>query len=163
MIIVQFIAHSSRIRQPLDLCVFGLFRMLSKREAKTKRMNEDPVKMNRAILAFYKSILIPMVRWSFVRTGCRVNLKDLLARLTVIPSTVLDRIRLPEIRLEEYVFLEPTEAVQAAARAARQRLPIRRPSEFAVSLKACVDKVSGTCPLRGYTEKQDEEEDQQTD
>jgi hypothetical protein len=39
--------------------------------------------MYRAILAFYKTTVIPMVRWSVLRAGFRLNPKNHLAPLTV--------------------------------------------------------------------------------
>jgi hypothetical protein len=40
--------------------------------------------------------------------------------------------------------------------------PIPRPTEFAVNLKAYVDKVAGTCPLFGHIEIEKEESDEIT-
>jgi hypothetical protein len=106
--------------------------MLDKREAKIKRMKGATRKLSRAILEFYKSTIIPMVSVSFVRTGFRLNQKGLLTQLTVIPGTVLDRIRMRGIPLEESLFPEWTETAQPAARAERRR----------AKLQAYADKVS---------------------
>jgi hypothetical protein len=40
-IIIQLVPHSSHITQPLDLCVFSLFKMFYKREQKTKKMKGE--------------------------------------------------------------------------------------------------------------------------
>jgi hypothetical protein len=62
-----------------------------------------------------------MARWSFIRVGFRVNPKNLLDSLTVVPSEVLGRIRMPKMSLENYVFPEPTEAAVPPDRARRRR------------------------------------------
>jgi hypothetical protein len=77
--------------------------------------------------------------------------------LTVVPSEVLDRICIPEMALENYVFPEPTEAAVPLDRA-----PIPKPTEFAGSLKAYVDKLTRTCPLCGHSEGQKEEKEAET-
>jgi hypothetical protein len=67
-------------------------------------MKGEALKIYRAMLAFYKATIIPMVRWSFVPAGFRLNPKNLLAPLTVTPADVFARIAMPEIGLEDYVF-----------------------------------------------------------
>jgi hypothetical protein len=94
------------------------------------------------------------VRWSFLRAGFRLNPKDLLAALTVTRTEARERIVVPELSLEEFVFLAPDEAVKAAERPACRRVPIPGPTEFAISLKADVDKVAATCPLCGHRDIQ---------
>jgi hypothetical protein len=44
-------------------------------------------------------------------------------------------------------------------RAGRRRAPIPGPTEFAISLKAYVDKVAVTCLLRGHREVQGDREE----
>jgi hypothetical protein len=51
----------SVIIQPLDLCVFGLCKMLYKGQAKTKRMNGETLKLYRATQALCESPIIPIV------------------------------------------------------------------------------------------------------
>jgi hypothetical protein len=104
-----------------------------------------------------------MVRWDFVRAGFRFNPKNLLAPLTVTPADVLSRIAMPETGLEDYVFGAPPEALLPSGRAGHRRAPIPRPTEFAVNLKAYVDKMAGTCPLCGYTEIEEDEEEEESD
>jgi hypothetical protein len=122
--------------------------MLHKREAKTHKMKGGMLKIYRAILAFHKATIIPMVRWSFVRAGFRFNPKP----LTVTPADMLAQIVMLEIGLEDYVFDAPPEVPLPAGRARHRCAPIPRPTAFAVNLKAHVDKVAGTCPLCGQTE-----------
>jgi 4-hydroxybenzoate polyprenyltransferase len=62
IIVIKLVAHSSHVSQPLDLSVFGVFKMLCKREAKTHKMKGEALKIYLAILAFYKATIIPMVR-----------------------------------------------------------------------------------------------------
>jgi hypothetical protein len=156
IIVIKLVAHSSHVSQPLDLCVFGIFKMLYKRESKTHELKGETLKIYRAILAFYKATIIPMVRWSFIRAGFRLNPKNLLAPLTVTPADVLARIAMPEVTLEEYVFAPATEAALPAGRAGNRRTPIPKPTDFAVNLKAYIGKVAGTCPLCGHIEIEEE-------
>jgi hypothetical protein len=44
-----------------------------------QKLKEETLKIYRAILAFYKATVIPIVRWSFLRTIFRLNPKNLLA------------------------------------------------------------------------------------
>jgi hypothetical protein len=160
IIVIKLVTHSSHVSQPLDLCVFNVFKMLYKREAKARKMKGETLKIYRAILAFYKATIISMVRWSFVRAGFRLNPKNLLAPLTVTPVDVLARIAMPEVGLENYVFGAPPEVPLPAGRAGPRHAPIPRSTEFAVNLKAYVDKVAGICPLCGHTEIEEEEEEE---
>jgi hypothetical protein len=104
-----------------------------------------------------------MVRWSFPRVGVRFGPDNLVDPLTVIPSQVLNRIATPEMTLAHYVFPESFKTPVQAERPRRRRVPIQGPTEFAVSLKAYVDKLPGTGPLCGHTEIQDEPEEGEID
>jgi hypothetical protein len=90
-------------------------------------------------------MIIPTVRWSFVRAGFHLNPKNLLAPLTTTPADVLAQIAMPKIGLEDYVFGAPPEVLLPAGGPEHRPAPIPRPTEFAVNLKACVDKVAGIC------------------
>jgi hypothetical protein len=72
-IIIRLAAHSSHLAQPLDLCVFGLFKIFYRTERQSKAMQGETQKIYRALLAFCKSAITPMVRWSFERRGFRLN------------------------------------------------------------------------------------------
>jgi hypothetical protein len=150
ILIIRLVPHSSHLSQPLDLCVFGLFKIPSKKEAKPKEMNGETSKTYRALLAFYKATIIPMVRWSFRRAGFNLNPIQLLGPLTVNPAKVLERITVPEMALQELVSLDPSVAPASSDKSIHRRARIPAPLEFAVSLKAYVDKVSGTCPFCGH-------------
>jgi hypothetical protein len=66
------------------------------------------------LLAFYKATIIPVVRWSFLRAGFRLNPDVLSDPLTVISGQVLNRIAIPEMTLTDYIFHESFESpVQA--------------------------------------------------
>jgi hypothetical protein len=70
--------------------------------------------MCRALLTFDKTTIIPMIRWSFLRAGFRLNPGNLLDPLTVIPSQVLNRIATPEMTVADFRFSESFETpVQA--------------------------------------------------
>jgi hypothetical protein len=72
ILIIQLVAHLLHISQRPDLCVFGIFKFLCKKENKMKGMKEETLKICPVIAAFYKGARIPMVRWSFV--GARFRL-----------------------------------------------------------------------------------------
>jgi hypothetical protein len=129
IIVIKLVVHSSHVSEPLDLCVFS-FKMLDKRETTTQKRKGETLKIYRAILAFYKATIIPMVRWIFVRAGFRLNRKNLLAPLTVTPADVLARIAIPEIGLEDYGFGAPPGVSLPAGRAGHRRAPNPRPTEF---------------------------------
>jgi hypothetical protein len=152
IIVITLVAHSSHVSQPLDLCIFGIFKMLYQRESKTHELKGETLTIYRAILAFYTATIIRMVRWRFIRDGFRSNPNNLFTPLAVTPADVLAGIAMPEVTLEECVFASTTESALQAGRAANRRAPIPKPTDFAVNLKAYVDKVGGPCPLCGHTE-----------
>jgi hypothetical protein len=136
--------------------------MLYKRQQKSKGLRRETLKIYRGILAFYKATIIPMVGWSFVRGGFRLDPRNLLAPLTVTPEEVLHRIASPEVGLEELVFPHAPEVPQATAPGIRGRAWIPGPTEFATSLQAYASAVIGTCPLCGETKVEDQSEEDQT-
>jgi hypothetical protein len=141
------------------LGVFGILQILDKTENKVKEMKGETLKMYRAIAAFYKATIIPMVRWSFIRAGLFLKLDDLFGPLTVNPAAVIDRIALPEIAIEHFVAPETTRSPLSTDRSVRRRDQIPGPIEFAVSLRAYIDNVSGTCPLCGHSEEEESSDD----
>jgi hypothetical protein len=64
-------------------------------------MKGETRKIYRGLLAFYKSTIIPMVRWSFERAGFRLNSDSLLSPLAVEPTPVLDRLDVPELPFDD--------------------------------------------------------------
>jgi hypothetical protein len=85
------------------LCVFGVFKILYKREDKVKGLKGETLKIYRALAAFYKSTIIPTVRWSFLPAGFQLRPDNLFAPVTLHPEIFIKRISLPEISLQEYV------------------------------------------------------------
>jgi hypothetical protein len=164
IILVWLVSHSSHISQPLDLCVFGIFKILYKKEKQTKRMKGEIQKIYRALLSFYKITIIPMIWWSFVRTGFFLKPENLLGPVGVNRTRVLERIEVPELPVDE-AFMYP-EIINLPTRPGiptRRRGPVPGPTSFAVSLAAYIEKVPGTCPLCGHdndTELSDDEEDE---
>jgi hypothetical protein len=98
---IWLVAHSLHLAQPLDLCVFGSFTIFYRKERQSKGMKGKTRKIYRALLAFYKSTIIPMVRWSFERAGFRLNSDNLLSPLTVDPTPALDRLDVPELSFDD--------------------------------------------------------------
>jgi hypothetical protein len=62
IILIRLVEYMSHISQPLDLCVFGIFNILYKKEKQTKGMKGEIWKIYRALLSFYNGTIIPMVR-----------------------------------------------------------------------------------------------------
>jgi hypothetical protein len=111
----HFIPKNDELRRKID-CDVSVFMMLYKREAKTHKMKGETLKIYRTILKFDKATSIPIMRWSFVRAGFRLNPTNLLAPLTVTPADLLARIAVLEIGLEHYVFSAPLEVSLPAGR-----------------------------------------------
>jgi hypothetical protein len=137
------------------LCVFGISKVLYKRENKVKAFKGESLKIYRALAASYKSTIIPMVRWSFVRAGFRLDPDNPFNPVTLHPQMVIAGISLPEISRQEYVELETLRPPLRTDRAACKRFQIPAPHEFAVRLQAYVKRVGDGCPLCGHSEEED--------
>jgi hypothetical protein len=72
ILIIQLVADLSHIFQSLDFWVLGIFKLPYTKENKVKGMKGETLKFIR-LAAFYKAAIIPMVRWSFIRAGFRLN------------------------------------------------------------------------------------------
>jgi hypothetical protein len=59
--LIQLVPHSLHIAQPLDLCVFSLFKTIYYKKNKSKSMKGEIWKMYRALIAFYKATIISIV------------------------------------------------------------------------------------------------------
>jgi hypothetical protein len=166
VIMIRVVAHSAHLAQPLNLCVFGLFKIFDRKERQSQGMKGETRKIYRAFLAFYKNTIIPMVRWSFERAGFCLNSDNLLSPLTVDPTPVLDRLDVPELPFDDaFVYqdqLDP-QRLQLTAQCRRQR--ISGPAQFAINLMAYVDATVGKCPLCGHEEgeQSSDEEEESTD
>jgi hypothetical protein len=86
VITIRLVAHSSHLAQPLDLCVFGLFKIFYRKERQSQGMKGETRKIYRALLAFCRITIIPTVRWSFEQAGFRLNSDNLMSPLTVDPT-----------------------------------------------------------------------------
>jgi hypothetical protein len=106
VIMIRLVAHSSHLAQPLDSCVFGLFKIFCRKGRQSKGMKGETRKIYRALLAFYKSTIIPMVRWSFERAGFRLSSDCLLSLLSVDPTPCFDRFDVPKLSFDD-AFIYP--------------------------------------------------------
>jgi hypothetical protein len=75
-----------------------------------------------------------------------------LALLTVTPTGILDRIVLSELFLDVFAFSDVDEVARTVGRSGRPGVPIPGPTEFAISLKTYVDKVTGASPPCGHVD-----------
>jgi hypothetical protein len=150
IILIRLVAHSSHIAQPLDFCLFGMFKLTYKKEKQTQQFTGETKKLYKALLAFYKSTILPIVRHSFARAGILLHLGDMMGAVHIDSKVVLDRLVTPQIPVDE-TFVFPVEAVNEkyGKPKTRSRSPIPRPTPFAITLAAYVDKVTNKCPLCG--------------
>jgi hypothetical protein len=104
--LIKLVSHSSHLAQPLDSCVFGLFKILYKKERQSKGMKGETRKFYRPLLAFYKSIIILMVHCNFERARFPLNASNLLGAMTVDSTPGFERIDVPELLFND-TFLYP--------------------------------------------------------
>jgi hypothetical protein len=157
ILILRLTVYSSHLAQ---LCIFGVFKILSKNESKIKGMKGETVKIYQAMTTFYEATIMPMVRWSFIRAWFGRNPNDHLAHLPVNPGTVLSRTAIPEIILEELVARETMRVPRSTERPVRRRHQIPSPHELVMSLQAYVSKVNRTRPLCEHSEEEDSSEEE---
>jgi hypothetical protein len=69
-------------------------------------MKRETRKIYRALLAFYRSTMIRMVRWSFGQAGFRLNSDNLLSPLTLDSIPVFNRLDVPELPFDD-AFVHP--------------------------------------------------------
>jgi hypothetical protein len=143
--------------------VFGLFKILYKKERQSKGIKREICKIYRALLTFYQDTIIPMDCWSSERAIFRFNPSGLLGAVTVNPTAVFEPIDVPELPFDD-IFLYPErwrpDQLPQSERRWRQRIP--GPTEFATNLIAYVDPTIGKSPVCGHEEDEetsDEEEE----
>jgi hypothetical protein len=163
VIMIKLVAHSSHSVQPLELCVFGLFKIFYRKERQSKGMKRETRKIYRALLAFYKSTIVPMFRWSFERAGFRLNSDNRPSSLTVDPTPVHDRPDVPELLLDDaFVYPDQLDPQRPKLTMQRRRQRIPGSAQVAINLMAYVGATVGKCPLCGREEGEqssDEEEE----
>jgi hypothetical protein len=148
--IVRLVAHSSHISQPLDLCLFGIFKLTYSKEKQNQQFIGETKKLYRALLAFYKSMILPIVRHSFARAGIILNSSDMMGHVNIDTAVVLDRLTTPGVTVDvSFNFPAETAAEKAGKPKCRKRSPIPTPSPFAITLAAYINKVTNKCPLCG--------------
>jgi hypothetical protein len=105
-----------------------------------------------------------MIRWSFVRAGFFLKPENLLGPVGVNEMRVLERIEVPELPVDEaFMHSEVIDLPTRPGILTRRWAPVPRPTSFAVSLAAYIEKVTGICPLCGHdddAEVSDDEEDE---
>jgi hypothetical protein len=79
-------------------------------------------------------------------------------------TRLLERIEVPELSVDEtFMCLETIDLPTRPGIPTPQQAPVPRPTSFAVSLAAYIEKITGTCPLCGHdydAEVSDDEEDE---
>jgi hypothetical protein len=104
-------------------------------------MKGETRKIYRALLSFYKSTIIPMIRWSFVRAGFFLKPENPLGPVGVNGTRVLERIEVPELPVDEaFMYPETIERPTRPGIPTCRRAPVPGPTSFAVSLAAYIEK-----------------------
>jgi hypothetical protein len=126
-------------------------------------MKGETRKIYMTLLSFYKSTIIPMIWWSFVRAGFFLKPENLLGPVGVNGIRV-ERIEVPELPVNKtFIYPETVNLSTWPGISTRRRAPFPGPTSFAVGLAAYIEKVTGTCPLCGRdddAEVSDDEEDE---
>jgi hypothetical protein len=136
---IRLVVHSSHISQPLDLCVFGIFEILYKREKQMKGMKGKTQKIDKALLAFYNSAIFPMVRWSFVLAGSFFRLENVLGPVRVDETKVLEKSEVLEFPVDDAArHPETIDLPTRPGTQTRRRAPTPGPTSFATSLAASI-------------------------
>jgi hypothetical protein len=130
--------------------------MLYKGKQNTKKMQRETFEIYCMTRPFYKITIIPMVRWDFLGAGFPFNPRVLLTHRIVIPAEILNQIIHSNFIMEDFAFPHVHEVARTAGRSGCRQAPIPGPTEFAISLKVYIDKVTGTCPFCGDAEVEKE-------
>jgi hypothetical protein len=105
-----------------------------------------------------------MIRWSFVRAGFFLKPANLLGPVGVNGTRVLERIKVPELPVDEaFMYLETIDLPTRPGIPTRRRAPVAGPTLFAFGPAAYIEKVTGVSPLCGHdddAEVSDDEEDE---
>jgi hypothetical protein len=84
----------------------------------------------RALLSFYKSTIIPMIRWSFVRAGFFLKPENLLDPVGVNGTRVLERIEVSELPIDKvFMYPETIDLLTRPVIPTRRRAPVPGPAE----------------------------------
>jgi hypothetical protein len=107
-------------------------------------MKGESRKIHRALLTFYKSTIIPTIRWSFERARFYLNPDHLLKPLKIDPTPVFERLNVPDLSFDE-AFIHPEQLDPRQLRRSQQSLRQRTPGPipFAISFIADVDVTTG--------------------
>jgi hypothetical protein len=106
-------------------------------------MKGETQKIYRALLSFYKSTIIYMIRWNFVRAGFFLTPENLLGPVGVNETRVLERIEVHELPVDEaFMYPETIDLPTRPGILASRRAPVPGPISFAVSLAVYIEKVT---------------------
>jgi hypothetical protein len=112
-----------------------LFKTIYYKERKSKAMERETRKMDRALLVFHKANMKPVVRWSFERAGFMLDLENIRNPVQIVPSRVLDRIGVSDFEIDDwFISLDHMRKEAKMKDAARKRTPTPKPGELAISL-----------------------------
>jgi hypothetical protein len=148
IVIIRLVAHSSHIAQPLDLCLFAVFKNAYQKEREVSLLKGEARKIVRALKAFSHSITVSVIRQSFRRAGYILNSQNPLLPLGLDPQSVTDRIALPDQSIvNDGASMPPNPTSTPKIGNRRIRQDITAPSHFAINLAAFAKIEQGLCPL----------------
>jgi hypothetical protein len=130
------------------------------KDKENERRNIKEIPHNPGVL---QSEVITMVRGSLLPARFRLNPTHLFAPLTVTSAEVLDRIVLPELPLEEFIFDDVDEVTRTVEGPGRRPAQILGLSERGITLKAYVNEITGICPLCGNAGVEKEHDKEESD
>jgi hypothetical protein len=158
------VQDSSHIAQPLDSCVFGLFETIDYTKRKSKALKGETMKIYRALLVFDKATIIPMVLWSFERSGFLLDLENIRNPVQIVLSRALDRSGVSDFEIDDsFIYPDHMRKEAEVKVAARKRAPTPKPSEFAISLAAYIQTITGTCPPCAHDEDEQVSNEEESD
>jgi hypothetical protein len=86
----------------------------------------------------------------------------LLGPVGVDATKALERIEVPDVPFDEpFMYPETVGLPSRPGTQQLQRVPIPGPPSFAISLAEYIEKVTGTCPLRGHEENAELSDDEE--
>jgi hypothetical protein len=115
------------------------------KERNSKAMKGETKKIYRALVAFFKAAVIPMVRWSFERAGFLLDLENIRNPVPIVPSGILDRTGVSDFEIDDsFIYPDHMRKEAEAQDAARKRPATPEPGEVAKGLAAYIQTVTGT-------------------
>jgi hypothetical protein len=127
-------------------------------------MKRETKKMYHTVLAFYKTTIIPMIRWSFEWAEFLIDRGDIRNPVQIEPSRVLTRIAVPDVELDDpFIYPDQMRKEFEGMNTVRKYAPTPKSSDFAISLAAYIQAPSRTYLLCGREEEEEVSNEEEND